>query len=143
MRISEVARRAGVSVKAVRYYESLGLVTAQRSPNGYRWYDESQARRIEEIRDLGRLGIVAERTRPFLDCLASGAGSGDDCPPTLSVYREAIADLDDRLAQLARRRDGLVARLAAAETRTASSTGSEPLAPPPRCDYAAVIEEPA
>ena len=39
MRIGEVARQAGVTIKAVRYYESLGLVSAQRLGYGYRDYD--------------------------------------------------------------------------------------------------------
>ena len=35
MRIGELARRAGASTKAVRYYEQLGLVVAARRSNGY------------------------------------------------------------------------------------------------------------
>ena len=139
MRIGEVARQAGVTVKAVRYYESLGLVTAARLPNGYRAYDEHQLRRITEIRDLGRLGIIAERTRPFLDCLDSGGTSGDDCPASLDAYREAIADLTERLDQLAQRRDQLVERLARATARASSSSSAA--VPAPRCDLTAVPEE--
>jgi DNA-binding transcriptional MerR regulator len=41
VRIGELARRAGVSSKAVRYYEQLGLVAPARSRNEYRVYDES------------------------------------------------------------------------------------------------------
>lgn len=128
MRIGEVARAAGVTVKAVRYYESLGLVRAGRLPNGYREYDDAQVLRIREIRTLGALGITAERTRPFLDCLASGHGSGDDCPASLDTYRDAIADLASRIDQLVERRDGLAARLAAATARSGP--------PVPRCELA-------
>lgn len=131
MRIGEAAARAGVSTKAVRYYESLGLVTAGRLANGYRDYDEAQVRRIGEIRTLGRLGIPAERTRPFLDCLDSGMASGDDCPASLDVYRAAIADLDGRLVELAERREALAARLASATTRSA-----------PRCLFTTTEETP-
>ena len=117
MRIGEAADRAGVSTKAVRYYESLGLVTAARLGNGYRDYDAAQVRRIAEIRGLVRLGIPADRTRPFLDCLDSGEAAGDDCPASLETYRAAIDDLDRRLAELADRRDALADRLAAATAR--------------------------
>lgn len=127
MRIGELARAAGVTVKAVRYYESLGLVHAERLPNGYREYDVAQVARIREIRTLGELGIGAGRTRPFLDCLDAGQASGDDCPASLDTYREAIADMSDRIARLGERRDALVLRLAAATTRSA------PDRPAPRC----------
>lgn len=127
MRIGEVARAAGVTVKAVRYYESLGLVRAGRLPNGYREYDDAQVVRIREIRTLGELGITAERTRPFLDCLASGHGSGDDCPASLDTCREAIADLASRIDRLVERRDALAGRLAAAAARRTAP-------PVPRCE---------
>jgi DNA-binding transcriptional MerR regulator len=130
MRIGEAADRAGVSTKAVRYYESLGLVTAARLGNGYRDYDEAQVRRIGEIRTLGRLGIPAERTRPFLDCLDAGMASGDDCPASLDTYRAAIADMDRRLAELSERRDALAVRLASATARRA-----------PLCQFTAPTEE--
>lgn len=63
MRISELARRAGVTTKAVRYYESLGLLMPERLANGYRDYDEHDVRLTQEIRALGSLGIPVERTR--------------------------------------------------------------------------------
>jgi DNA-binding transcriptional MerR regulator len=131
MRIGEAAGRAGVSTKAVRYYESLGLVTARRLANGYRDYDEAQVRRIGEIRTLGRLGIPAEQTRPFLDCLDAGMAAGDDCPASLDTYRLAIADMDRRLAELTERRDALVDRLASATARRA-----------PRCLFTTTEETP-
>lgn len=131
MRIGEAASRAGVSTKAVRYYESLGLVTAARLGNGYRDYDESQVRRIAEVRGLVRLGIPAEQSRPFLDCLDSGQAAGDDCPASLDTYRAAIADLDRRVAELAERRGMLASRLADATARSA-----------PRCLFTTTEEQP-
>lgn len=130
MRIGEAAQRAGVSTKAVRYYESLGLVSAARLANGYREYDETHVRRIVEIRTLGGLGITAERSRPFLDCLDTGAAAGDDCPASLDAYREAMAELDQRLADLADRRAALADRLAQAAARRA-----------PRCQFTPTPED--
>ncbi len=118
MLIGEVAERAGVTVKAVRYYETLGLVTARRLANGYREYDAGQLRLIRQIHELGRLGITAERSRPFLDCIVSGRRQGDDCPASLETYRTAIAELDHRMSQLAERRAALESLLASASSRT-------------------------
>lgn len=117
MNIGEAARRAGVTVKTLRYYESLGLVRAVRRANGYRNYSEEEVRRAAEIRSLGRLGIRADRTRPFLDCLASGRPNADDCPASLAGYREAIAELTDRIEALTARRTALVRRLRDAASR--------------------------
>ena len=125
MLIGEVAERAGVTVKAVRYYESLGLVTASRLDNGYRDYDSHQLRLIREIHELGRLGITAERSRPFLDCIVSGNAQGDDCPASLESYRRAIDDTSERMSRLAERRAALEALLASAAARTE-----------PRCELA-------
>jgi DNA-binding transcriptional MerR regulator len=118
MLIGEVAERAGVTVKAVRYYESLGLVTPRRLANGYRDYDSSQLLLVRQIRELGRLGITADRSRPFLECIVSGRAQGDDCPASLETYRAAIAEVDDRMSELAERRASLEALLASATART-------------------------
>ena len=44
MRIGELAERAGVSTRALRYYEEQGLISARRAHNGYRDYDEDDLR---------------------------------------------------------------------------------------------------
>lgn len=119
MRIGEAAERAGVTAKAVRYYEAMGLITSDRRANGYRDYDDHDVRLIREIRALADLGIKAEDTRPFLDCLVSGNQLGDDCPASLDTYRSAIADMTTRIGELIERRDALAALLERADHRTA------------------------
>jgi peroxiredoxin/DNA-binding transcriptional MerR regulator len=111
MRISEVARCAGVTTKTVRYYEALGLIAPARLTNGYRDYSEDDARMVREARALNRLGIPVERTRPFLECLAGGRDHADDCPSSLAGYRDAIADLTQRIEALTARRAVLVRHL--------------------------------
>ncbi|MEV6055144.1 MerR family transcriptional regulator [Streptomyces sp. NPDC052107] len=117
MRISELARQAGTTTKAVRYYESLGLITPERLANGYRDYGEDDVRLVREIRTLHRLGIPVERTRPFLECLAAGRAHADDCPASLASYREAIDELTGRIESLTARRATLIANLNAAAHR--------------------------
>lgn len=108
MKISELADSAGVTAKAVRYYESLGLVIPRRLGNGYRDYAESDVRLVREIKSLSELGIPVDRTRPFLECLARGREHIDDCPAALAGYRDAIAELNLRIDGLIARRDSLV-----------------------------------
>jgi DNA-binding transcriptional MerR regulator len=128
MRISEVAHGAGVTTKTVRYYESVGLVSASRLPNGYRDYDESDVRLVREIHALGALGIRAEQSRPFLDCLVSGHERADDCSAAIGAYRAAIDELDSRIAELSSRRTAIAELLATASIRSAESAE-------PRCEF--------
>lgn len=125
MRIGELARRAGTTTKAVRYYESLGLIAPERLPNGYRDYAEDDLRLVREIRVLSSLGIPVERTRPFLDCLAAGRQHADDCPASLAGYREAIDELTERIEALTSRRAALIAHLHEAAHRNSHAAGGE------------------
>ncbi|PJJ73100.1 DNA-binding transcriptional MerR regulator [Diaminobutyricimonas aerilata] len=128
MRIGELARRAGVTVKAVRYYESLGLLRAGRSANGYRDFDEVHLALVREVHLLGSLGIPADETRPFLDCILTGNSRGDDCSESLETYRATLATLDDRIRDLAARRDRIATLLSAADERST-----------PRCEFSTTI----
>lgn len=138
MRVGELARQTGTTVRALRYYERVGLVVPSRLANGYRDYEPLAVKQVAEIRDLTALGLSVEQTRPFVECIALGHGSGDDCVSSLAAYRHAIDSLDERIAQLSERRDALEANLEAAAsgvlrpaaaTTAVSTTTDERLAP--------------
>jgi len=118
MRIGELAQKAGVSTKAVRYYERLGLVRPGRATNGYREYDDGHLRAVVEIRELAATGITARKTVPFLECLELGHEHSDDCVSSLAAYRDSIADIDRIVGTLQARRAQLVARLDEGASRT-------------------------
>ncbi|MGO4301909.1 MerR family transcriptional regulator [Leifsonia sp. RAF41] len=117
MRISELAEQAGVTVKAVRYYERLGLVSPARLGNGYREYGDDHLRVVREIRELAATGIPPGKARPFIDCLGSGHAHSDECPASRDAYRDGLAELDAAIAQLEARRTLLARRLSGAEHR--------------------------
>ena len=117
MRIGELANTAGITTKALRYYEERGLLDAPRRTNGYREYDESHLRVVREIQALREIGFALEDTRPFVECLRSGHEEGDACPDSMAVYRRKIADVEAYLRQLNAVRDELRAKLAAAADR--------------------------
>ena len=116
MHIKDLADSAGVSVKAVRYYESRGLLAPKRAANGYREYDGEDVRVVREIRALLSLGLTADETVPFVECLRAGNDRADLCPASLDAYRRRIAQIEQRIAELSRLRDELTALLADAET---------------------------
>lgn len=118
MRIGELARRAGVTNKAVRYYERLGLVSSPRSANGYREYDDHHVRVVVEIRELAESGIPAGKAHPFVECLELGHEHGDDCVSSLAAYRDSIAEAERVIAAMSARRERLLARLNDSASRT-------------------------
>lgn len=68
MNIGSVAERSGVSPKAIRYYESIGLVQpADRQPNGYRNYSLIDMRTLNFIKRARSLGFSVEEVRELLD----------------------------------------------------------------------------
>jgi peroxiredoxin/DNA-binding transcriptional MerR regulator len=105
------AAEAGLTARALRYYESICLVVPARRSNGYRDYRPDDVRLLQEVKALTDLGLSVEQTRPFLECLSAGHTHADDCPASLAVYRTAISLLDARIASLADRRGALLARL--------------------------------
>lgn len=117
MRIGELANTAGITTKALRYYEERGLLDAPRRTNGYREYDESHLRVVREIQALREIGFALEDTRPFIECLRSGHEEGDACPDSMAVYRRKIAEVEAYLRQLTAVRDELRAKLDAATRR--------------------------
>ncbi|MFG1920342.1 MerR family transcriptional regulator [Cryptosporangium sp. NPDC048952] len=126
MRIGELAERVGTSTRALRHYESLGLLAARRTSNGYREYGEEDVRVVREIRTLVGIGFALEETRPFVECLRAGYATGDSCPASVAVYQRKIAEIDDCVASLAAVRERL---------SSAVSGGSLADAPEPLCAF--------
>ena len=122
MQIKELADRAGVTVKAVRYYEARGLISPERASNGYREYDDADVQVVREIRALLSLGLTADETVPFVDCLRAGNDRADVCPASLHAYRARIADIERRIAELSSLRDELTELLHDAESYRSKET---------------------
>ena len=123
MRIGELARRAGTTTRALRFYESQGLLTAARSANGYREYGEDDLRLVTEIQTLQTVGLTLDDTRPFVECLRAGHDSGDACGDSIEVYRRKLAEVDACLERLGAVRAELAGKLADALTRHHDGAG--------------------
>ncbi|MEU7889098.1 MerR family transcriptional regulator [Microbispora bryophytorum] len=66
--IGELARRTGLTVKAIRFYSDCGIVPPTgRSPAGHRLYNDDAAARLELVRTLRDLGIDLPTIRKVLD----------------------------------------------------------------------------
>lgn len=72
VRIGEVARGAGVSVRALRYYEQQGLLVAERSPSGQRLYRQDTIARVRFFQQMYAAGLTSRRIAELLPCWNSG-----------------------------------------------------------------------
>jgi DNA-binding transcriptional MerR regulator len=108
MRIGKVAERAGVSVRALRYYEEQGLVIADRSPSGHRQYPESAVERVKFIQLLYAAGLTSKailQILPFLDTLVATPQMTrrlTDERARIRVKIDALTRAHDRLEELIR-----------------------------------------
>ena len=67
-KVGELAKRTGVSVRALHHYDELGLLSpSHRSASGYRLYTAADVVRLQQIRSLRMLGFSLEQSREFLD----------------------------------------------------------------------------
>ena len=68
MRVGELAKRTGVSVRTLHYYDEIGLLApAQRSEAGYRLYVAEDVVRLQQIKSLRQVGFTLEEIREWLD----------------------------------------------------------------------------
>lgn len=105
MNIGEAAQASGVSAKMIRHYESVGLVeTPPRTEGGYRRYDERAVHTLRFVRRARNLGFSLDEIRNLLSLWRDrGRASADVKALTL----RHVADLEQRIAELAAMRDTL------------------------------------
>lgn len=98
MRIGELAKRSGLTTKALRFYEQAGVLPRPaRTPAGYRDYDETAPARLAFVRAAQGAGLTLAEIRTVMSVRE------DQGPPCLHVTalldRHATA-LDERIAEL-------------------------------------------
>jgi DNA-binding transcriptional MerR regulator len=81
MRIGELARRAGVSVQAIRFYERRRLMrTPRRTPAGYRIYNENDLESVTVIKKMQRFGFKLVEIRRVLQLWILPSDTGASSP---------------------------------------------------------------
>jgi DNA-binding transcriptional MerR regulator len=106
MRIGEVARRAGVNIETLRYYERRGLLTKPgRSPNGHRVYDEETVRFVRAVKEAQGLGFTLSEIEEHARLTRRGRGSAQEAIRIRLAQK--IDEVDEKLASLHRVREEL------------------------------------
>ena len=106
MRAGEVARRAGVNIETLRYYERRGLLPEPaRTPSGHRRYDEDVVRFLRAIKDVQATGFTLAEIEEYLRAVQRGRVPASEALRVRMAVK--IDEIDGRIAALRRMRDEL------------------------------------
>jgi DNA-binding transcriptional MerR regulator len=129
--IGDAARRTGIKVPTIRYYEQIGLVPAPgRSGGNRRYYGEDAIRRLTFIRHARELGFEIESIRALL---ALQDQPDQPCDHIDTLAREHLATIEEKIARLTGLRREMKRMLKScsggrvAECRVIESIGKSPL----------------
>jgi DNA-binding transcriptional MerR regulator len=101
IQIGDLARQAGVSVRAIRYYEELGLLCPEtHSVGGFRLYTSESLRRLQVIHFLKELGLSLVEIRQIFQAKKPGAGDRQTVTFLTGVFAERLAQVEAKLEAL-------------------------------------------
>lgn len=100
MRIGELATRSGVPVKTIRYYEDIGvLAEADRTPSGYRDYDDPAIDRLAFVRAAQAVGLTLGEIRQVVALRERGE---TPCTHAVELLERRADEIEGRIAELQR-----------------------------------------
>lgn len=120
MKIGDVAKKAGVSVRSIRHYESVGLVKSSRGESGYRDFGADAALLVRRIGRMIRLGFTTAEIATFLNCIVDDTAKVTACESVALAHRKKLAEIERQIADLEARREKLLVTLKAASGQKTS-----------------------
>ncbi len=118
VQIGEVAERAGLSLRTVRYYEEMGLVSPEaRTEGGFRLYTDSQVDRLLLIKRMKPLGFTVQEMRDLLNARevlrseTAGESDRNDARQQLGQFTRTAAERCEGLRRQVESADELVRQL--------------------------------
>ncbi len=100
LKISELSKKTGASVRSIRHYEKKNLITAVRLENDYREFDESAIKRIRIIQLYLGFGLTTEQIEEILKCEDSGPEDYEFCEEMLETYQEKLDQINRQISAL-------------------------------------------
>src|SRR3954469_21160106 len=101
MRIGELAEKAGVTPRTIRYYEGLGLLPrCDRAEGCFRYYDEGELARLQKIDALKALGLSLEEIREVISLYFVDPTGVTGKRRVLEILKAQLAETDEKLAAL-------------------------------------------
>jgi DNA-binding transcriptional MerR regulator len=125
VKIGEVAKKSGVTVDTVRFYERVGVLPPpERMPSGYRDFAPEMVERIQLTRQLQAIGFTLN---DVIDALAAHDAGGATCESERWRLEAALSRVDAKLAELrALRRRIVQAQKACADGCCMFTTAAKP-----------------
>ena len=102
MRIGELSRRSGASVRSLRHYEQHGLLDAARTSGNYRDYPDTSLDTVRVIRTLLQAGLTTATIGRLLPCIKLIGGQATPCSDLLTELHHERWRLDQQRQALAR-----------------------------------------
>lgn len=122
-KIGQVAQRTGVTLRTIRYYQSLGLIeAAHRTRGGLHLYQSEACDRIRFIRDLRSLNIPLTRVREMLERRRTAQTGAEGAHDIVATLTDSLRDAEKRLEQYVVLRRELTEALEVLETCLRCST---------------------
>lgn len=103
MRIGELAEKAGVTVRALRYYEEQGLLASERSSGGHRYYPDTGVDQVWLIQQFYAAGLSSKSILAILACVEAG----ETTPEALALLTAERDRIERQVDNLTRARDRL------------------------------------
>ncbi|MBY3620792.1 MerR family transcriptional regulator [Acinetobacter sp. CUI P1] len=101
MRIGELTKRAGVTPRTIRYYESIGLMPpGEREGNGQHYYSEETLERLRKIDQLKKLGLSLEEIRGVVDLYFIDPSGVQTKQKVLTILRQHLTETDQKMSEL-------------------------------------------
>lgn len=97
MNIGTAARQSGLPPKTIRYYEDIGLMTADRAANGYRDYSSEDVHRLCFVQRSRSLGFSVEECRQLLSLYTDRDRASADVK---AIATEKLGEIDRKIAEL-------------------------------------------
>ena len=104
MKIGELSRRTGISVRMLRYYEAEGLLAPQRTGAGYRDYGAAEEKTVRRIRLLGAAGMTLDTIKRVLPCVTSDDPAFRPCNDLRRLLAQQVGIMDERIEALSQSR---------------------------------------
>ena len=97
MNIGNAARQSGLPPNTIRYYEDVGLLTADRAANGYRDYSSEEVHRLRSVQRSRSLGFSVEECRQLLSLYTDRDRASSDVK---AIATEKLGEIDRKITEL-------------------------------------------